>query len=112
MKMLRPTRRPIVLAAASLAALAVSGHARAQNEPWPSKPLRIIVGFPAGSSPDLTARALAEPLEKALGQPVIVDNRAGGGATFWFTLPLQMGGEAQGQGLPVGAADFYEDLDL
>ena len=82
MKMLRPTRRPIVLAAASLAALAVSGHARAQSEPWPSKPLRIIVGFPAGSSPYLTARALAEPLEKALGQPVIVDNRAGAGGNI------------------------------
>lgn len=45
--------------------------------PWPTKPLRIIVGFPGGSSPDLTARALAEPLSKALGQPVIVDNRPG-----------------------------------
>lgn len=44
---------------------------------WPSKPLRVIVGFPGGSSPDLTARALAEPLSKALGQPVIVDNRPG-----------------------------------
>ena len=82
MKMLRPTRRPIVLAAASLAALAVSGHARAQSEPWPSKPLRIIVGFPAGSSPDLTARALAEPLEKALGQPVIVENKVGAGGNI------------------------------
>ena len=45
--------------------------------PWPTKPIRIIVGFPGGSSPDLTARALAEPLSKALGQPVIVDNRPG-----------------------------------
>jgi len=39
--------------------------------------LRIVVGFPGGSSPDLTARALAEPLSKALGQPVIVENRVG-----------------------------------
>ncbi|MBI2751724.1 MAG: tripartite tricarboxylate transporter substrate binding protein [Burkholderiales bacterium] len=45
--------------------------------PWPTKPLRILVGFPGGSSPDLTARVLAEPLSRALGQPVIVDNRPG-----------------------------------
>jgi tripartite-type tricarboxylate transporter receptor subunit TctC len=44
---------------------------------WPSRPLRMLVGFPGGSSPDLTARALAEPLSQALGQPVIVDNRPG-----------------------------------
>jgi signal transduction histidine kinase len=55
---------------------------------------------------------VAKQIIDAHGGEVGVDNRAGGGATFWFTLPLQMGGEAQGQGLPAGAADFYEDLDL
>lgn len=44
---------------------------------WPGRPLRLLVGFPGGSSPDLTARALAEPLSRALGQPVVVDNRPG-----------------------------------
>lgn len=50
--------------------------------PWPSKTVRIIVGFPAGSSPDLTARTLAEPLAKALGQSVIVENKVGAGGNI------------------------------
>ena len=44
---------------------------------WPVRPLRIIVGFPPGSSPDLTARTFADPLAQALGQPVIVENKTG-----------------------------------
>ena len=65
-----------------IAAYAVSTGATAQNNPkiaaaWPTKPLRIVVGFPGGSSPDLTARAFAEPLSKALGQPIIVENKVG-----------------------------------
>ena len=44
---------------------------------WPTKPVRILVGFPGGSSPDMAARILAESLSKALGQPVIVENKPG-----------------------------------
>jgi tripartite-type tricarboxylate transporter receptor subunit TctC len=65
-----------------VAICAVSTGALAQKSQqfapvWPTKPVRIIVGFPGGSSPDLTARAFAEPLSKALGQPVIVENKVG-----------------------------------
>jgi tripartite-type tricarboxylate transporter receptor subunit TctC len=44
---------------------------------WPNRPLRILVGFPGGSTPDMAARTLAEPLSRALGQPVIVENKPG-----------------------------------
>lgn len=49
---------------------------------WPTRTVHIIVGFPAGSSPDLTARTLAEPLAKALGQAVIVENKVGAGGNI------------------------------
>ena len=60
----------------TVAALAVAGTA-AQAQAWPTKPIRILVGFPGGSTPDMAARAIAEPLAQALGQPVIVDNKPG-----------------------------------
>ena len=75
-------RRTITTATLLIAIYAISTGSTAQNGTknamaWPNKPVRIIVGFPGGSSPDLTARAFAEPLSKALGQPVIVENKVG-----------------------------------
>lgn len=70
-----PTRRRSLQIAVAAASAAVLPAVRAQA--WPSKPLRILVGFPGGSTPDLAARAIAEPLGKALGQPVVVENKPG-----------------------------------
>jgi tripartite-type tricarboxylate transporter receptor subunit TctC len=51
--------------------------APAGGQAFPSRPIRLVVASPAGSSPDLIARALARQAENYLGQNVIVDNRAG-----------------------------------
>ncbi len=59
----------------AVAALLLAGAAWAQS--YPSKPVRILVHFPAGGSTDAVARILAQPLSAALGQPVVVENRTG-----------------------------------
>lgn len=73
-----PMRRAILVCAcaASVLGVALPTPSRAQA-PWPSKPVRVVVNFPPGSSPDVLARAVSQPLQQALGQPVIIENRAG-----------------------------------
>ena len=72
---MHPVKRTL---AAALLLAALAGGAAAQGQ-WPGKPVRMIVPFPPGSSPDLVARMLSEPLGAALGQPVVVENRPGAG---------------------------------
>lgn len=49
---------------------------------WPARPIKLVVPFPAGSSPDLVARLLAEPLAQALGQAVVIANQPGAGGNI------------------------------
>jgi tripartite-type tricarboxylate transporter receptor subunit TctC len=62
---------------AAVLALPLAAHAA-----WPEKPVRVVVTFAAGGASDIVARAISEPLGKALGQPVIVDNKPGAGGTI------------------------------
>jgi len=67
----------LAIATLVLATGAMSAPAAAQSANWPIKPIRMIVPFPAGSFTDTVARVVSEKLTKALGQPVVVENKAG-----------------------------------
>ena len=72
------TMRPAYIAAALT--LALTGGAVAAD--WPTGAVHVYVGFPAGSSPDLLARIVTEPLAERLGQPVVIENKPGAGGVF------------------------------
>jgi len=77
MRLLPATRRGL------LALPFLAGAARADN--FPTRPIRIIVPFPPGGTTDIQMRALAEPLARRLGQPVVIENRPGAGGTLGAT---------------------------
>lgn len=68
--------------AATLVSCAVMSAAAAHAETYPTKPITIIVGYPAGGSVDLTARVVGEQLAERLGQSVVIENQGGAGGTI------------------------------
>lgn len=90
---MRPITRRVAALVAIVGTLALAaGGAAAQA--FPSKPLKLVVPFSAGSGTDIAARAVGESLAAALGQPVIVENRPGAGGTIAAAAVAR--GEADG----------------
>jgi len=73
-------RRTFASLLAAIAPLLASGHAWADS--WPTKPLKLIVPYAAGGPTDAIARMIGTKMAASLGQPVVVDNRAGAGGTI------------------------------
>ena len=63
----------------ALLALALLLLTEAHAQSWPARPIRMIVSFPAGSAPDIICRFVSDPLSRAIGQQIVVDNRPGSG---------------------------------
>jgi len=74
------TRRRFLVSGAALAAPLLSRLALAQQ--WPTKTIRAVVPFGAGSTIDVIGRIVLEPLAAALGQPIVVENRGGAGGSI------------------------------
>jgi tripartite-type tricarboxylate transporter receptor subunit TctC len=85
-----------VFAAALLAALAGAASAQAQN--FPTRPVTLVVPWPAGGTTDVTMRALATATEKHLGQPIVIENRPGAGGVLG---PVNMAANAAPDGYTV-----------
>ena len=70
----------IVLSVAMICSTCAAGSLAAQT--YPSRPIQFVVPYPPGGGNDIFARALAQPLNEGIGQPVIVENRPGAGGTI------------------------------
>jgi tripartite-type tricarboxylate transporter receptor subunit TctC len=92
---MRQTRRALVVASLAFALPALTLPAGALAQAYPDKPIKLIVGFPPGTGPDVVTRLLGQKLEATLKQSVVVDNRAGAG------------GQIATQAVAKGTADGY-----
>ena len=96
-------RRTSLLLTAALGALAASAQVMAQAK-YPDQPVKIVVALPAGGSVDMIARVLGQKMSAAMGQPFVIDNRAGGSGQIG--MPFVAKAPADGYTLTVSPASF------
>jgi tripartite-type tricarboxylate transporter receptor subunit TctC len=75
------TRRSFLATGAAAATLPLIGTQASAQAAWPNKPIKIIAGYPAGGQTDLFARTYGDVISKVVGQPIVVENKAGAGGT-------------------------------
>ncbi len=97
------TRRTALFLAAAIGTLSLATPVLAQAQ-YPDRPVKVIVGLPAGGSADMIARTVGQKLAAALGQPFVVDNRAG--ASGQIGMPAVAKSPADGYTLTVSPASF------
>src|SRR5690242_15680737 len=81
-KSMKLARRELLRMAGAAAALAAFSQQSATGQSYPSRPLRLIIGYPPGGSADITARLIGQWLSERLGQPVVIESRPGGGTNI------------------------------
>jgi tripartite-type tricarboxylate transporter receptor subunit TctC len=75
-------RRDFIAGLGGLSTLAMTGQSARAQDAWPSRNITMIVPFPAGGQADIAARPISQFMQKALGKPVIIDNRSGAGGSL------------------------------
>src|SRR5262245_66254384 len=104
-----PRRQFLHLAAGAAALPALSRIAQAQA--YPSRPVRIIVGFSAGGGVDLIARLIGQWLAERLGQPFVIENRPGGGRNIAPEAVVRAPGEGYSLLVVTAASAIHAALD-
>src|SRR5215216_4320154 len=85
-----PALRTAIAATFIAGGLVAAAPSFAQTQPkFPSKPVRLVVGFSPGSATDITARTIAPKLSELWGQPVVIENRSGAGSTLASAVVAQ-----------------------
>lgn len=96
---MRPQRRQVLTYLGAGAATLAFAHVRAQD--WPSKPVKLVIGYSTGGSTDATARLVGRGLEASLGQPIVYEYKPGAGAS----LGAEYVARAEPDGYTIGLTD-------